>query len=222
MELNPQLEFRSSRRHTGSWLWPKQDHAAWRHLNKKTFYDFPHKVAGLTDRRSMIVQAGGNCGIFPKQYASLFDVVITFEPDPLHFSCLSYNVPEPNVFKFQACLGNNTRPCGIDFNYDLGLTNWGAKRTVDCGKTPQITLDSMMLAPDVIHLDIEGYEGPALQGMVDTIATHHPIIVLETNDYGDAYGWPQNKIDQMLESWGYRICHIWGNNRNDTAYCYEG
>jgi FkbM family methyltransferase len=218
--MNAELEFRYSKRHAGQWLWPIKDTAAWRHLNKKTFFDFPQKVAALSTDKTLIVQAGGNCGIFPKQYSALFDTVITFEPDALHFACLSVNVTESNVFKFQACLGDSNGSCGLDFNAGLGLHNWGAKRTVPYGLIPQIALDSLNLIPDVVHLDIEGYEGPALEGMANTIKTHHPLIVLETNDFGDAYGWPQCRIDNLLASWGYQICQIWGENRNDTAYVF--
>lgn len=219
--IHENLEFRTGGRQPGQWLWPKSDISCWKHLNKKTFFDFPKKVAGLTTRKNMIVQAGGNCGIFPKQYASLFDVVITFEPDPVHFTCLSYNVPEKNVFKFQACLGNNTDPKGIDFNYELGIENWGAKKTINSGIIPQITLDSLNLNPDVIHLDIEGYEGIALEGMIQTIKRCRPLIVLETNDWCNSYGWSQEKIDRILFDLGYKIIETWGEKRNDTAYEYQ-
>ena len=221
MILNSNLEIRSGGRQPGEWLWPKEDFACWKHLNKKTFFDFPQKVAALSENRKLIVQAGGNCGVFPKQYSRLFNTVITFEPDPLHFVCLAYNVPEENVFKFQACLGNSTKTCGIDFNQELGVDNWGAKRTVSEGIVPQIILDSLQLNPDVIHLDIEGYEGIALEGMVETIKRSHPLIVLETNDWGDSYGWPQSKIDEMLFDLGYQIVETWGENRNDTAYKFK-
>ena len=218
---NADLEFREGSRQPGKWLWPKKDVQCWKHLNKKKFFDFPQHVAALSNRRNLIVQAGGNCGVFPKQYSQLFERVITFEPDPLHFACLSYNVPESNVFKFQACLGNNHQPVGLSFNDLEGDDNWGAKKTIESGITPQIVLDTLNLNPDVINLDIEGYEGIALQGMEETIKRSKPLIVLETNDWGEQYGWPQSRIDDMLFSWGYEIIKTFGEDSWDTAYAYK-
>ena len=83
------------------------------------------------------------------------------------------------------------------------------------GKIPQITIDSLNLNPDLIHLDIEGYEGFAIEGAKETLTKYSPIVVLETNGSGDQYGWPQEKIDNLLKSYGYTILETWGH---DTVY----
>ena len=67
------------------WWWPKTDQRCWEYMLSHS--DVPQKVASkLKDhQRKVIVQAGGNCGYYPKQYAGLFDVVYTFEPEWLNF-----------------------------------------------------------------------------------------------------------------------------------------
>jgi len=212
------LEFRESKAHGGSWLWPNDDTVAWSYLNKAAHRHLPHKISQFCDRKSLVIQAGGNAGLYPKQYASLFQQVITIEPDYRNFFCLCYNVPDANVFKFQACLGDSNKMLGLDYNPRWNNENRGAMKVSSSGIIPQITIDSFNLAPDLIHLDIEGYEGFALNGAIDTITKHKPLIVLETNGSGDEYGWPQNKIDELLFSLGYKILENWGH---DTVYKNE-
>ena len=57
--------------------------------------------------------------------------------------------------------------------------NSGATRVKRRGELLQVTLDRFHLEPDLIHLDIEGMERSALKGMLGTINTFKPAIVLE-------------------------------------------
>lgn len=211
-ELN--LELRSSEKHVGEWLWPADEFIAWSYLHKQS-WDLPLRISRFCKNKKLVLQAGGNAGLYPKQYSKLFDVVITVEPDYRNFYCLTFNVPERNVFKFQSCLGNENKFLNLDYNEKYKETNRGAMKVNGEGIIPQITIDSLGLTPDLIHLDIEGYEGPALEGAEHTLKNSSPIIVLETNGSGDQYNWKQEKIDQLLFSYGYRIIENWGH---DTIY----
>lgn len=207
------LEFRVSERHGGQWLWPADEHLAWRYLHK-TSWDLPARISNLVDNRSLVIQAGGNGGLYPKQYSKLFETVLTFEPDYRNFTCLSYNVPEQNVFKFQTCLGNESKFLNFGYNPRWEHENRGAMKVQTTGNlVPQITIDSLNVSPALIHLDIEGYEGFAIQGAEKTIKRSQPIIVLETNNSGDEYGWPQEKIDNLIFSFGYRVLVDWGHDK---------
>jgi FkbM family methyltransferase len=207
------LEFRSSNKHGGEWLWPADEFIAWRYLHKGS-WDLPARISNICKDRSLVIQAGGNGGLYPKQYSQLFDTVLTFEPDYRNFTCLSYNVPELNVFKFQAFLGNESKFLNFGYNPRWENENRGAMKVQPSGnKVPQLTIDSLDVNPSLIHLDIEGYEGFAIEGAEKTIKRSRPIIVLETNGSGDEYGWPQEKIDSLILSWGYKILVDWGHDK---------
>jgi hypothetical protein len=62
--------------------------------------DIPDKISEHITEKKVVVQAGGNCGVYVKRYAELFETVYTFEPSPILFYCLNLNVTNPNVFKF--------------------------------------------------------------------------------------------------------------------------
>jgi FkbM family methyltransferase len=212
------LEYRFSKKHNNSFLWPADDVWAWTWLNKKEHWDLPVKISKLCKKTDLVIQAGGNAGLYPKLYSSLFSTVMTFEPDFRNFFCLCHNVFEPNVFKYQAALGNSTEPINITVNPLWDAENAGALRVQGQGKIPQLIIDSLGVAPDLIHLDIEGFEALALLGAEQTIKAYKPLIVLETNGSGNEYGWPQSNIDKLLFGWGYQILETWGH---DTVYKHE-
>jgi FkbM family methyltransferase len=213
------LEYRESRRHPGLWLWPSEDIWAWKWLNKIGHWDLPVQIARLCGRKNLVVQAGGNAGLYPKQYSQLFQSVVTLEPDYRNFTCLCCNVTEENVVKYQAAVGDVESSIELETNPRWNETNTGALKIKGHGDIKQITIDSLNLDPDLIHLDIEGFEAFALLGAQATIARSKPLIVLETNGSGDEYGWPQEKIDILLRSWNYEIHVAWDH---DTVYKYAG
>jgi FkbM family methyltransferase len=213
------LEYRESRRHPGLWLWPSEDVWAWKWLNKIGHWDLPVQIARLCANKNLVVQAGGNAGLYPKQYSRLFQSVITLEPDHRNFTCLCRNVTEENVVKYQAAIGEVESMVSLETNPRWNETNTGALKIKGPGHIKQITIDSLNVDPDLIHLDIEGFEGPALLGAQSTINRCRPLIVLETNGSGDDYGWPQEKIDSLLASWNYKIHVSWDH---DTVYKYAG
>ena len=86
------------------WCWPKDDVNTWAFLLKH--FDLPQQISNHVSNKRVVVQAGGNCGLYPKQYGKLFDTVYTFEPDWLNFYCLVRNCPDDNIIKAQACLGD--------------------------------------------------------------------------------------------------------------------
>lgn len=199
------LEYRKSNVYGGEWLWPADDKATWKYLHKHD--KLPYTIIENSSNHNLIIQAGGNAGLYPKIYSKHFKTVLTFEPDYKNFFCLSHNVPELNVFKFQCCLGNSFDFLDVEYNpkFKEG-DNRGAMRISkkSIKSIPQITIDSLNLKPDVIHLDIEGYEFFALKGAEKTLLNASPIVVLETNGSGDNFGFLQNDIDAYLLNLGYK------------------
>jgi FkbM family methyltransferase len=174
MELINDVELRDG------WVWPRTDVSCWAFMQR--YPVLPRTITELVPHKRVVVQAGGNCGFYPKQYAELFDTVYTFEPDWLNFYCLNLNVPESNVVKNQSCLGNHHQLV----NLHIKEKNRGKNYVAGVGRYPTYCIDDLDLAVcDLIHLDIEGYEYYALQGAAQTIAACRPVIVIEMWDQLD-------------------------------------
>jgi FkbM family methyltransferase len=126
----------------------------------------------------VVVQAGGNCGMYPRFYKNYFGHVITFEPDETNYHCLNANCQGDGYTKTHGGLGNTTWRLHLKNN---SLTNVGTHKIVDTpGIVQMYRLDDMNLkACDLIHLDVEGYEENALLGAIETIKKFEPVVITE-------------------------------------------
>ena len=191
----------------GYW-WPKHDYGCWNFLLKRL--EVPNCISEYVADKRVLVQAGGNAGLYTKLYSGLFDRVYTFEPDHLNFICLVKNTAS-NVIKFQACLGNEKKFVSLTENVEYFKDkkrkkyNTGSHFISGIGNVPMLKVDDLELDRcDLIHLDIEGYEGPALEGAAKTIQKFCPVIAVELNGHGERYGWSDQNTVDLLNSYGYR------------------
>ena len=168
------------------------------------FKDVPTNISAYVKNKRVIVQAGGNVGIYVRQYATIFNKVYTFEPDPINFFCLTLNVSNQNVSKFQACLGD-TNECVSINNTSSTLGHGGTHVSKNVGDIPTFKIDNLNLSIcDLIHLDIEGYEKKAILGGIETIRKCKPVIVIE--NYGpwlNRYNTNLEEIETILFGLGY-------------------
>jgi FkbM family methyltransferase len=186
-------------------LWPADDRAC-AAVVFDTAPDLEPALAACKGR-DVVVQAGGNCGVWPIWLASRFKTVYTFEPDPLNFTCLAWNTAaHPNMIRMQAALGDGTPPHFIDLAREEH--NCGAHCVDESrGVLPVMTIDELILPKcDLIVLDIEGYELRALNGAFETIADHKPVIVIEDKGLSEKYGVLQYDAEKWLAAaFGYRV-----------------
>ena len=184
------------------WWWPKHDVACWRYLSRRQ--DVPANVSAYTEQQRVVVQAGGNAGMYVKKYEDIFDTVYTFEPDPINFYCLTKNTSNRTI-KFQGCLGNETN--FVNLSYDEThhkKPNSGGYRVKGIGNIPTLILDNFNLPiVDLIHLDIEGFEKFALLGAIETIKRCKPVIALELNGLAEKYNHTNNDVKQLVIELGY-------------------
>lgn len=185
------------------WWWPKKDHGCWRYLKKRP--EIPAAISQFVSKKRTVVQAGGNAGMYVKFYQNIYNTVYTFEPDPINFYCLVKNTGM-NVIKFQACVGDENKLVSI--SHDLlsdELTNAGGYFINGNGIYPTMKIDNLNLDTcDLIHLDIEGYEGQALMGAKETIKKFKPVIALELLHHGDKFGWSDDRIRSLLFDLDYK------------------
>lgn len=143
------------------------------------------EMLGSVPGRTVVVQAGGNLGAFPKHLSSQFETVYTFEPEPELFELMSRNAPERNVVKFQAALGCERQLVTMSRERrqkDGGVAHEGVAHVSGSGNIPTLMIDDLGLrACDLIYLDLEGYELYALRGSLHTLQMCRPVVVCEVN-----------------------------------------
>lgn len=158
--------------------------------------------------RLVVVQAGGNCGVYPRELARHFAQVYTFEPDRDNFECLMRNCAGvENIHARCAALGNvEGRELSI---VRKNLDNVGShfiNPRPDHGAiydARETTVDGLKLdACDLIALDVEGYEFRALQGAARTVELFRPTIIWERK-HGGRYSGDHLALPEWLKARGY-------------------
>lgn len=169
---------------TGAFDGPYSD---WRNSHYSKYIQFCKKF-------DVVLCAGGNQGMYPRFFASMFKTVYTFEPDPLSFHCLVNNCQDDNVIKIQAALGSSHQM--ISVHRDPTMTNVGTHTVSIGGYIPQLMVDDFGLHDlDLIQLDVEGYEYEILRGAMITIQKFKPLISVEKSN---------SSIEQLLVPFGYK------------------
>lgn len=182
----------------------------------------PKNISSYCKKTNVCVQAGGRCGTYPILYSKIFKNVYTFEPEPLNYYCMKKNIKESNIIAKQACLGETFKNVKVSLpakkTAKTGI-NIGTYQVSGEGDIPMITIDSLNLNDcNLIHLDIEGYEGLAIQGAVRTIAKFKPIICLEENGLGKQFGFTKSSIIKMLDNMNYNYKT---NIKSDMLFVYN-
>tara|TARA_B100000029_G_C17515399_1_gene937892 strand:- start:265 stop:891 length:627 start_codon:yes stop_codon:yes gene_type:complete len=125
--------------------------------------------------------------------------VITFEPDPLHYSCLIKNVPE-SIETHQLALGSEQKMIALDDN-----AHTQAKRVIGEGTIPCTTIDSLDLENiDLIKIDVEGYEMEVLKGADKTLETTK-YIMIELNSNTERYGFTSLEVAKYIVNKGFKV-----------------
>lgn len=166
-------------------LWLEKDTQCW-DLILNDWRVMNEVIAGLIQGNDLVVQAGGNCGLYPLLYSQYFKHVVTFEMDSDCFTALCYNNNKPSITRVNTALGN--MPQFINYGNikddNVGMHSLLTPNTDLSKYTQMLTLDNFDLpCCNLIHLDIEGSEWYALQGAKATIYKHRPLIVLEMTHY---------------------------------------
>ncbi len=199
----------------GYW-WPTDDVECWNFYAQPENANVPEMLAQLLPQRKVLVQAGGNTGIFIKKYAKLFDRVYTFEPDPLNFLCLTLNCETDNVVKFQACVGKDRNLVSLDPSSNCGAMHVNINQNgIVPGIIPTMQIDDLNLdCCDLIQLDTEGFEYFALQGAIQTLQKFKPVLCLEWV-WAERFGVRFSEIESFLDDLNYRLL---GGHCGDRIY----
>lgn len=206
------------------WMWPEHDNMF------QWFADeIPKYVSGYLQycrQFKVAVQAGGHSGVFPRILSTLFETVYTFEPDGYSFHCLVNNCNLDTIKKFNCALGGTHDMLYQKYRgqYNMGVNNYGlpiegedpitlVRDVVNSDEPalvniPQIRIDDLGLENcDLIHLDVEGYEGNVIDGATQTIEKFKPLLLWESM--------PQKTVE-YLQTLGYH--HVQFASSGDTMY----
>ena len=191
-----------------TWDWSKFEGGAealkWNRKELSSIDEVMRYVNGC----AVVVQAGGNLGIFPKRLAELFHVVYTFEPDQELFVKMTKNAPEANIIRFQAALGSKRELIGTSRVRRDGKTNIheGITHVSGPGVVPTLLIDDLNLpACDLVYLDLEGYEPYALMGAEQTLRRCRPVLAVEINKSAGFMGFTKDSVRRMITSMGYEF-----------------
>lgn len=192
-------------------IWPKADEKSWSGQNE--FIQLVNKVMPYVKNNKVMIQAGGNCGLILSTFVKNFEMIYTFEPDPINFYCLNQNVQESNVIKMQCCLGDRYETVETQqlirpqLLHDIGGVHVKGK-----GFTPTIVIDDLnLLHCDLIQLDVEGYEYKAISGMTNTIRKFKPVLCIEfCEKWLNRYDTSSEKLISLIEDLGYEQVDSYG------------
>lgn len=187
----------------GPWVWARTDIHGW--LGPKHDWEQGHRHKILQyvpeDKRHTVIQAGGNMGMYPRLLSDLFQRVYTFEPDPVNFHCLVANCQRDNIVKLNAALGFQHGLVEVTkepFFKDWEI-NYGVRTVIvtENANIPRLKIDDLSLNQcDLIMLDVEGHELPALKGAIETIEAFHPVVMVEQHSIYES-------SEPFLRSFGY-------------------
>lgn len=166
-------------------------------------YDLPVTEAlwRLTDPGDVAVDAGANIGYMTAVLAARAARVVSFEPHPAVFEELEANASRwgGSVEIHRCALTDSEGTVRLSEGEGFG-ENRGTARVAEAGgvEVAARRLDSVVGHADVLKLDVEGHELPALRGAGSLVGRVRDIVFEE-------HGAPPTPVTEYLSARGYRL-----------------
>ena len=172
------------------WHLPDQDRHFARWLDRHPANRYQQEALELTLQhcvgRDLVVDIGANIGLFATRFSTLFRSVVCFEPVTAVHDCLRLNTQHAeNITIHKTGLGDH--PGTAMISVPAASANCGQYSMVDFVEDTEATseivpvqrLDDFDLRPDLIKMDVQGYEPWVLQGATQTLINCSPVLMLE-------------------------------------------
>lgn len=170
---------------------------------------FTKSVESTIKEHDCVIDVGANVGLFTYRYRNYFKNIHAFEPVTHIFECLQENVGDhTGTHLYNVGLGKHD--CYKYIKLPTDGNNVGQWSLVDFNGTGKrmptlqserikiLPLDNYDIAPDLIKVDIQGYEHEFLLGAEKTIHEYRPTLQLEC---------VTDNTENMLSGWGYSKLH---------------
>ena len=153
-------------------------------------------LLSMMNANTVVYDVGGNIGYHSMAFASVSNMVHTFEASPQHLKLLQNNVGNhPQVTVHHCAVSNQSGTANI-LEFDPMVTdNFGCTAIDEQGHTvPRQMIDAMKLpGPHLIKIDVEGHECAVMQGAEQTIRKYQPMIFFEAmGSIADSYNFLQS------------------------------
>ncbi len=148
--------------------------------------------------------------------------IVAFEPDAMNFRDLRENLTLntfDNVMPLQFAVGDGEENGGVVTLSGEGATTHLSTAEVSDNVSenrvaPIVSVDTLVKRkkiplPNVIKMDIEGYEYKALQGMKYILSISSPLILLEVHpDYLVRFGASISALEELMKHLGYECIQL--------------
>ena len=124
------------------------------------------------DERGLALDIGAHVGIWTHNLQEHFNKVVAFEPQADNYRCLKKNV---DVLAYNIALGSERQSVSLTNPLEGNSGGWEIAE----GNTVEMRLlDDFNYKPDLIKIDVQGYELEVLKGAVETLK-HTKALIIE-------------------------------------------
>lgn len=166
-------------------------------------------IALCRPHRRVALDIGAHVGMWSIPLSRAFDRVYAFEPHALHRQCFERNLQDrDNVVLIPSAVGETPGMATLSTedrsSGDTHIVLTG------CGQlAPICRIDDVIgseIPVDLVKLDCEGYELPALRGAEQTLRRWQPTVVVEQKpQHADRYGFEPQAACKFLEALGAQL-----------------
>jgi FkbM family methyltransferase len=180
-------------------------------------------VRRLVSPGNIVLDIGANIGVYTVSLAKWIGdtgKVLAFEPVPPTFDILSSNVRQlglKNVELFRIAASDTEQSVTMEVpRYPQGGHNYYESRITAAASMEtgvrsftvraipiDLVLQGRDLRVDLIKMDVEGHELPALRGAARLLERERPALLVEVSGDPDRSGSPASELMAMLHSLGY-------------------
>ena len=170
-------------------------------MQDKCLKQFVRWCESQTKKFNLIVDVGAWCGTWSMQMQKFAKQVYCFEPNKVHFECLSRNMATYNHVRLHnQALGNQDG--FVKLLEDEASQN--TRVLIEKGETKISKLDSFDLTNmDMLKIDVEGLEMEVLEGAKNKLENTQ-YLMIELNNNSKRYGSSNLEIEKYLKSLGFK------------------